>query len=198
MDASLATNPIAQIFARQGYAVVRALVPAATVATVRAHLEQSAAAGRMRMQGDDQVPGTPSAHGDPLLDNLLYDLCPSIEACAGLALYPTYSYARLYKYGDTLLPHRDRAACEISVSLNLGQVPDEPWALYVRGPAGTAEALLRPGDVLLYRGIDLPHWRHAYEGQRLAQVFLHYVDQNGPHRDEKFDRRPALGTAGVR
>ena len=86
----------------------------------------------------------------------------------------------------------------ISVSLNLGQVPDEPWALYVKGAAGTAEALLRPGDVLLYRGIDLIHWRHAYEGRHLAQVFLHYVDRNGPHRDEKFDRRPALGTAGVR
>jgi alkylated DNA repair dioxygenase AlkB len=198
MDASLATNPIAQTFARQGYAVVRALVPGPTVAAVRAHLEQSAAAGKMRMQGDDQVPGTPSAHGDPLLDNLMQDLCPAIEACTGLALWPTYSYARLYKHGDTLLPHRDRAACEISVSLNLGQVPDEPWALYVKGAAGTAEALLRPGDVLLYRGIDLIHWRHAYEGQHLAQVFLHYVDQNGPHRNEKFDRRPTLGTVGVR
>jgi hypothetical protein len=60
MNASPATNPIAQTFARQGYAVVRALVPGPTVAVVRAHLEQNAAAGRMRMPGDDQVPNTPS------------------------------------------------------------------------------------------------------------------------------------------
>ncbi len=29
----------------------------------------------------------------------------------------------------------------------------------------------------------------------MAQVFLHYVDQDGPHAGEKFDRRPALAHA---
>jgi hypothetical protein len=28
----------------------------------------------------------------------------------------------------------------------------------------------------------------------MAQVFLHYVNQAGPHAGEKFDRRPALAT----
>jgi hypothetical protein len=181
-------------FSTQGYVVVRGLVPAGRVAAVRDHLESRAAQGALRMQGDTQVPGTPSAHGDAVLDTLMEDLRPAVEFCTGLTLFPTYSYARLYRHGDQLPPHRDRAACEISLSLNLGQVPaDRPWALHVEGPDGSAACLLMPGDVLLYRGIDLTHWREPYDGQSLVQVFLHYVDQNGPHSGEKFDRRAALG-----
>jgi hypothetical protein len=45
---------------------------------------------------------------------------------------------------------------------------------------------------LLYRGIECPHWREAFEGDRQVQVFLHYVDQKGPLADWKFDKRPVL------
>ena len=53
-------------------------------------------------------------------------------------------------------------------------------------------ALLAPGDALLYRGCDCFHWREAFQGTRLAQVFLHYVDRNGSHADEKYDGRKTL------
>jgi hypothetical protein len=88
--------------------------------------------------------------------------------------------------------HRDRAACEISVSLNLSQDLDEPWPLHVQLGEHDVPVKLKPGDALLYRGIELTHWREPYAGESLAQVFLHYVDQDGPHAQEKFDRRPAL------
>ncbi|HEX2761640.1 MAG TPA: hypothetical protein VHM27_14045, partial [Rhizomicrobium sp.] len=104
------------------------------------------------------------------------------------------SFARVYKHGDVLSPHRDRNACEISISLNLGQQPDEPWPLYLRGHDNSVfAAILRPGDALMYRGIELSHWREAYQGEKLAQAFLHYVDRNGPHAGERFDRRPGPG-----
>jgi hypothetical protein len=182
-------------FSGQGYVVVRGLVPSARVKAVRDHLERRSAQGALRMEGDAQVPGTPSAHGDAILDGLMEELRPAVEFCTGLKLFPTYSYARIYRHGDALAPHRDRAACEISLSLNLGQIPpDEPWALHVEGRDGDiATCLLMPGDVLLYRGIDLTHWREPYAGQSLVQVFLHYVNQDGPHNGEKFDRRAALG-----
>ena len=185
---------ITQAFAANGYVVVRQLVPAAKVAALRAPLQKRGAEGSLNMQGDVQVPGTPAAHGDATLDGLMEELRPAVEACTGLKLWPTYSYARLYRHGDQLKPHRDRAACEISLSLNLGQDPaDQPWALNVQGADGSTACLLMPGDILLYRGIDLVHWREPYEGKQLAQVFLHYVNQNGPHAGEKFDRRQYLG-----
>ena len=45
---------------------------------------------------------------------------------------------------------------------------------------------------LMYRGIECAHWRTPYDGDRLAQLFLHYVDQNGAYADWKFDRRSSL------
>ena len=51
---------------------------------------------------------------------------------------------------------------------------------------------LRRGDALLYRGIDLAHWREPYAGRQLVQAFLHYVDRTGPHADQKFDGRATL------
>ena len=117
---------------------------------------------------------------------------PLVEQASGLALYPTYSYFRLYKHGDVLKRHRDRPACEISVTLNLGQEPAEPWPIYIERDAAPFAAQLCPGDALIYRGCDCFHWRDAYRGVRLAQVFLHYVDRNGLNAGEKFDRRKTL------
>ena len=48
--------------------------------------------------------------------------------------------------------------------------------------------------MLLYRGCDIPHWRPVYKGEWQAQVFVHYVDADGPYAEEcKFDGRPMLG-----
>ncbi len=184
---------ITEAFHRDGYVVIRGLVAGDRVAQLRDHLATRAAAGTLRMSGDDLVPGTPSVYGDAQLDALMNDIKPLIEAHTGLSLFPTYSYARIYKNGDAMEAHRDRPACQVSISLNLGQEPDAPWALNI-GEPGFA-ALLHPGDVLLYKGMEQTHWRDAYEGTRLFQVFVHYVDANGPHAGEKFDGRASLGNA---
>lgn len=139
--------------------------------------------------GDDHVPGTPRAYGDFMMDGLLNSLQPEVERATGLALFPTYSYFRLYKHGDRLAKHTDRPSCEISVSLCLGFEDGKSWPLCIEGPKATSSVDLSPGDALLYRGTECPHWREVFEGNRQAQVFLHYVDQNGPNAEWKFDKR---------
>ena len=79
------------------------------------------------------------------------------------------------------------------LSLNLGQEPEAPWALYIGDQDAPFAAKLSPGDALLYKGTELTHWRDAYEGERMFQVFLHYVDANGPNAAEKFDSRASTG-----
>ena len=182
---------IAQVFARQGFVIVNRLAPEPLLAKARDHLLARAAAGTV-ITDDEQVPGTPSVYGGLVLDGVMEDLRPVIEHCTGLHLFPTYSYGRVYKKGDILPKHRDRPACEISISLNLSQDPDEPWPLHVQLGQHDVPVKLKPGDALLYRGTELTHWREPYAGQSLVQVFLHYVDQHGPYAEEKFDRRPAL------
>lgn len=184
-----------EAFQANGYAAIQGLVPVDRVTQLRDHLARRAKAGTMLMAGDEQVPGTPNVYGDAQLDALMLEIKPRVEAYTGLSLHPTYSFARIYKKGDVLEAHRDRDACEISISLNLGQEPENPWKLYIEGPDAPFAAELRPGDVLLYKGIEKTHWRDAYEGERLFQVFMHYVDANGPHAAEKFDGRASLGNA---
>jgi hypothetical protein len=120
-----------------------------------------------------------------------------VEENTGLSLYPTYSYYRLYKPGDDLLPHTDRPACEISLTINLGysyntNIKDYSWDIWVEGKSFRTE----PGDMVIYRGLEMNHWREPFAAGRnswQAQAFLHYVDVNGPYAMCKFDGRPSLG-----
>ena len=185
------SSAAAETFRRQGYAALPRLIEPALAGYFCSYVHTKFAS--LLLSSDDrQVPNTPGGYGDPAFDGLLEYLRPRIEESAGLALFPTYSYFRLYKRGDVLKRHRDRPACEISVTLNFGQTPDEPWPIYVEHDAGRYQAQLSPGDALIYRGCDCYHWREPYHGSRLAQGFLHYVDRDGPHADLKFDRRKSL------
>ena len=124
---------------------------------------------------DVQVPNTPALHDDPAMRNLLHYLLYDMQRYTGLDLEPTYSYLRVYKNGDVLHKHTDRKACEYSVSLTLKrEARDEIWPLYLQTDK-TYKTLLDEGDGLIYKGIENPHWRDKFEGERLAQVFLHYV-----------------------
>ncbi len=142
---------------------------------------------------DKQVPGTPAIYGDPIMERLLARLAPTVGGIVGLALYPTYSYFRVYRPGDTLPKHVDRPSCQISMTLSLGFEAPAPWPIWFAGTDGSSRAFhLAPGDAAIYRGMDVPHWRDAFAGTYAAQVFLHYVDQNGPYSEWKFDKRSGL------
>jgi hypothetical protein len=182
----------AAIFDHDRYVVLPALLSEPSLSQVYGYACKCAAAGRMS-PGDGQVPDTPCAYGDFIMEGLLISLLPEIEHASGLALSPTYSYFRVYKHGDSLARHTDRPSCEISLSLCLGFEQEESWPFWIEGPGGAASVNLAPGDAVLYRGMDLPHWRERFEGQRQAQLFLHYVDQNGPYTEWRFDKRGATG-----
>lgn len=146
------------------------------------------------LSNDKQVPGTPAIYGDRVMERLLARLAPTVGSIVGLRLQPTYSYFRVYRPGDTLPRHVDRPACEISMTLSLGFDAPVPWPIWF-APKGAEETALAlaPGDAVVYRGMDIPHWRDAFKGVYAAQVFLHYVDQDGPCSEWKFDKRASLG-----
>lgn len=146
---------------------------------------------------DPQCPISEAIHGNETFDKLLEDLLPHFERASGKRLYPTYSYARLYKSGEELKNHRDRPACEISATLTLGY-SGKQWAIYMgdhEDKTNASEIMMNVGDAVLYRGMDKWHWREKFEGDWQAQVFLHYVDADGPHADQKYDGRDSLGLA---
>ena len=53
---------------------------------------------------------------------------------------------------------------------------------------------LKIGDMLIYSGCELEHWREPFEGNICSQVFLHYNHANGPFaKTNLLDGRPLLG-----
>ena len=141
---------------------------------------------------DEQIPNTYSHYADNVMETLLMKVLPIMQQETGLQLIPTYSYARIYKNGDILHKHKDRPSCEISTTIHLG---GDPWSIFVEG----TEVLLDVGDMLVYSGCELEHWREPFEGNTCAQVFLHYNHVNGPFaKDNRFDKRPMLGIPPIR
>jgi|TARA_R110002167_G_scaffold297449_3_gene501768 hypothetical protein len=144
---------------------------------------------------DAQVPNTYTHYSDTAMETLLQLLNKKMDQETGLKLSPTYSFARIYKKGDVLVRHKDRDSCEVSTTIHLG---GEPWPIYLdptgkEGQAGI-KVDLEPGDMLIYSGCELEHWREEFTGKDCGQVFLHYNNLKGKnYKINKFDRRPILG-----
>jgi len=147
------------------------------------------------MWTDPQVPDTYSHYGDTAMETLLEALKSKMEKESGYKLNETYSYARIYKTGDILHRHKDRYACEVSTTLHLG---GDEWPIYLEPGGRTGEAgikiILKVGDMLMYSGCELEHWRETFIGKDCGQVFLHYNDaEKKTAKENKFDKRPFLG-----
>lgn len=151
--------------------------------------------------GDSQAPSSYSAYGDTLMDTILAASRPAIENYTGLNLVANYSYWRLYQKGEILSRHRDRFSCEISTTLCLGYntsnldqetFKDYDWPIYVEDIKGNEIAVhLKPGDMLIYRGCEVDHWRDEFLGLNQAQVFIHYNDADG-ESPNLYDGRPII------
>jgi hypothetical protein len=143
--------------------------------------------------GDPQVPRAHSKYGDPAMETLLLMLQPLMEKHTELKLHPTYSYYRIYRNGDDLKKHSDRESCEISATLSFRySYESDPWAIFMDG----SPIYLEPGDLAIYRGCEVEHWREELKcnpNDWHVQGFFHYVDQDGPVSEFKFDRREFIG-----
>ena len=159
---------------------------------------------------DKQIPNTYSIYSDMFMETLMMKVLPVMQQHTEMNLIPCYTYTRVYKKGDILHRHKDRPSCEISTTLHLG---GDPWTIFL-DPTGANNILsgtetttvvkpnapkgipvdLEVGDMLVYSGCELEHWREPFEGDHCAQVFLHYNNIDGPFGTQnKFDKRPLLG-----
>lgn len=198
-------------YPNDGYALIREMVPPA-VAQALLQLVQ-----RRRLPGGI-VPAVPE--GLPLgvlkrrvyelysnnftpMKTFLWGLTPVMEQLAGRRLVPTYDYFRIYRQGDVCRVHRDRPACEHSMSLTLAYSDGAAWPLELGrqgewgpneviaddfGPEPMSSLAMNVGDAVAYRGYDYRHGRVTPNPNRWsAHLFLHWVDPDGPHRGQAFD-----------
>lgn len=158
-------------------------------------------------------------------DKWLLKAQPILEQALDMQLYPTYSFARIYRPDEVLNFHVDRPACEITATVTIDYKGEVVWPIYILGKDESATHLqpyknhinipdsngydgsyeqgkifynkikcdILPGDSAVFRGEEMFHWRYPYiEGAWQVQLFLHYVDVNGPHAEWKYDKKGGL------
>lgn len=172
------------LFQKDGYLLVENLADVSNYFAVANKLKELG-----KGNFDQQVPGSLAFYKEPFFETLLVKLLPKIELITGYKLFKTYSYARYYNPGDELKPHNDRNACEVTVSLALGGDTVQ-WPLWIEDRHNEKRSfVLKPGDAMVFKGIELKHWREANTAGPSAYLFLHYVNAEGPYACEAGDNR---------
>jgi hypothetical protein len=198
-------------YQQEGYALIREMIPRDVAQAFMWLLKR-------RKLPDGVVPAVPDgielgvltrnvyelySNDFPPMKTFLWGLTPIMEQIAGRRLIPTYDYFRLYRQGDLCRVHRDREACEHSLSLTLAYSDDAVWPLELGregakgpedviaedfGPEAVSALTMNVGDAVAYRGVDHRHGRTMPNPNAWsAHLFLHWVDPEGPHADQAFD-----------
>ena len=196
-------------YQRDGYALIRRMVPRGVARALMTRLKADLPPGPITPQPHNasEILRAPAfeiyGNAYPPMQSFLWALTPAMEAVVGHKLVPTYDYFRIYREGDICRVHRDRAACQHSLSLTLDYSDDVPWPLEVgaAGEAGpqdlftdnfgdepSAALAMGVGDEVAYRGVDHRHGRTIPNPNAWsAHLFLHWVDPDGPFADQAFD-----------
>lgn len=199
-----------------GYAHIERLVPAEVTQALLKHYWRTLLDGKVPFifkQNPLLTKPAMELHGSkfPAVTTFLWGLTPTVSELAKCDLLPTYAFFRLYQNGDTLRVHKDRNACEHSLSLTLGYSDEQPWAFDIGhadarpdsapaddfGEEPFSTIAMLPGDAVLYRGIRRRHGRLTPNPNKWsAHLFLHWVDRDGPYRKHAFERWPDKPTPG--
>ena len=155
---------------------------------------------------EKQVNGSLARYNFPAYKELHYLVKKEVEEILKMDLHPTYYFDRFYFTGQQLKRHSDRPACEVSVTLQISTNRKDPWSIWFEKPDGTESFVnMKNGDAVIYKGCEREHWRDPLPSRynkiekawrkvnRLPddtyhhQIFLHYVDANGPYCHCAFD-----------
>ena len=177
---------------------------------------------------ESQVEGSLARYWHPQYRQIHSGIRMKLEEHLGRKLYNTYYYDRYYFPGQELTRHADRDACEISVTVHIStnlEGKDADWPIWIKTPdtytdktkstilvpGENRSVILKPGDGMVYKGCERPHWRDSMPGNEKKsvslldklfrkqkskskpelyyhQIFFHYVLQDGRRSHCAWDR----------
>jgi hypothetical protein len=166
-------------FREKGYVPLRKLIHPFTIAALRRYYRQAIRRGTIRL-GDEQSSRRYVAHNDSVARFFHRQIANVVAAVAGEAIKPSYVYLASYLGGAELKKHTDREQCEFSVTLCLDFSPEPelatPWPIRLDSGKSSVAVYQAFGDGLVYRGTQVPHYRHALPaGCTSTSIFFHYV-----------------------
>ena len=172
------------------------------------------------VEEEPQVTGSLARYWYPQYRKIHTGVRRKLEKVIGNRLYNTYYYDRYYFPGQELPKHVDRPACEISVTIHIStNLPDDSknWPIYIKTPDTYTDkkktnilvpgeersVVLNPGDGMIYKGCERPHWRDNMPtpptlkifGKKkdkkeyyYHQIFFHYVLADGERSHFAWDK----------
>jgi hypothetical protein len=166
-------------FKNSGYAPIGDLIHPFHIAALRRYYRQEIRRGAIRL-GDDQSSRRYAAHNEGVARFFHYQIANAVSAIVGDVIKPSYVYLASYLAGAALKKHIDRAQCEFSVTLCLDFSPEPDlatsWPIRLDTAEGTVAMYQALGDGLVYRGTQVPHYRHALQAEHTStSIFFHYV-----------------------
>jgi hypothetical protein len=173
----------AAAFWSDGYRIANALVTAEQCTFLRRAMDRSRDAGEMRVANHRAYRGPNNQYAPIPAQIFLGSLTAKMSALVGRELLPSFSFWRIYRKGDVLNRHKDRNACEVSVTISLMPTGKDGgvWPIDVTDLHGRRQTIKLPlGSGLLYQGTEVEHWRDPLTIPEHYQMFLHYVVAEGP------------------
>jgi hypothetical protein len=184
----------ARRFRKRRYLLVKRILPATILEYLKVYYAILMA--NNRFCNDSLCPSSLSLGGDAGLDAVLEWIRPEISRLVGFDLVPTFSYTRQYAKGEVLARHKDRAACEISVTVSI-QIPKGagPSVVHLKPPNfNETKVEMSEGDACVYAGTEVEHWRERFRIGGYIQLFLHFVAKHSRNYPKlTFDGRECLG-----
>jgi hypothetical protein len=168
-------------FRKKGYAPVSGLIHPFHVAALRRYYRHQIRCGAIRL-GDEQSSRRYAVHNESVARFFHHQMANAVSALVGESVKPSYVYLASYLSGAELKKHIDREQCEFSVTLCLDFSPEPDlatsWPIRLQTPGGKVAVYQGLGDGLVYRGTQVPHYRHALpDGCTSTSIFFHYVPE---------------------
>lgn len=112
-------------------------------------------------------------------ESLLKTKWQMIQNLVSFQVKPENSYARIYRNGGILKPHKDRTPLDITASISLGGNLVDEWPICLIDLNGVTRCeKVYEGDAIVFLGNRMTHWRDELvcrNDEYTLKLFLHWV-----------------------
>lgn len=129
---------------------------------------------------DNRCPGSDALYGAPKHKEIHEELALKLSSVINIRLAPTFVYSRIYRPGEILYPHTDRAECEYTASLTLDYSDNNSWEIFVKDYENSVMCFTpNKGDSVVFKGNTMSHWRGPFKGKWQTQSIFSFIDLDG-------------------
>lgn len=177
-------------FEKNGFVKIKGVLSPEIIELYKSFIDISILAQMREAEDSSYLRGKTESVTHNIFDDSIMLYCKHVvEKIWGIEdMVPSYSFSREYFPGSELLVHRDREACQYSMTLTMFKRGTGSTVLWFSENEDKSNAIpveLEEGDGIIFNGGHEYggkwHWRDPLEIESLVQLFVHYVHPDTPH-----------------